>query len=302
MTLMNSDESAKESSPFKVGTSDNFMEFVFDESNTHPVVVEFWTSMSDTCQQLRKKLEHVAKSYQEKLSFVSINIEEAPDIAHKLRIQAVPTVIVFKEGRPVDGFTGLQPENRLKAFLERLASQTVSPMEHHLEEAGSLIKRGDIVGAMNLYNQVLGEHPDNAKALIGLGQCYFAMQDLKRAKTYLTLVKDGDGAHKFPEYISLKSALELYGETIVTEKVEILQKKVLKNPQDLEAHFNLSMAFYRQGDYNEALEQLFIILSHDRTWNDYAAQKKLLKLFEVFGPEDPLTIQGRKRLSTIVFS
>jgi putative thioredoxin len=235
---------------------------------------------------------------------VKVNIDENPEIAQQLRIQSIPAVFAFKGGRPVDGFLGALPESQVRAFVQRLAGPSATPQASAgvdlVKHAKTLLDGGDPAGAAQVFARVLQEQPGDPAAIAGLARCYLAARDLERAKETLTLTPPE--ARNAPEIVSAQAMLQLAEEASKVGDPEAFAARLAANPKDHEARYGLAMAMVARGEREAAVDGLLEIVRRDRTWNDEAARKKLLTLFEAFGADDPLTQTGRRRLSSILFS
>jgi putative thioredoxin len=234
---------------------------------------------------------------------VKVNIDENPEIAQQLRIQSIPTVYAFKNGQPVDGFMGAIPESQVKTFVQGLIAGAGAPEaeeDDSLQKADEALSRHDLAAAAQLYGQVLQEDPGHPKAVAGLARCYLESGDLERAKKSLGLVRP-DGATD--EAIrAVQAEVSLKEKAAASDDTAILRAKLEADPSDLQARFDLAIAADAKGRREEAIDHLLEIVKRDRKWNEDAARKQLVTLFEAMGPTDPRTIAARRRLSSLLFS
>jgi putative thioredoxin len=285
----------------KDGTSASFAKDVIDASRGALVLVDFWAAWCGPCKQLTPILEKVVKSYAGKVRLVKINTDEHPAIAGQLRIQSLPTVYAFRDGRPLDGFMGALPESQVRAFIDRLLGEDAdSDLAGVLEAAEAALDEGDLQGAAEAFAAVLQEDQQNAQALAGLARCYLASGDAARAEQTLALVPP-DKQTSTPVQ-SARAALELAKAAGKSDNSAELEQRLAANPADHQTRFDLAVALAARGRKDEALDHLLEIVRRDRTWNEEAARKQLVQLFDAWGPKDPSTIDGRRRLSSILFS
>jgi putative thioredoxin len=234
-----------------------------------------------------------------------VNIDENPQIAQQLRVQSIPAVFAFVGGRPVDGFVGALPESQLREFAKRLQAdggpdEEAAAIADALAQAQKLLEAGDSGTASAIFGQILQHQNDNPAAIAGLARCYLKDGDLARAKELLEKVP-AEKANA-PELVAARSALELAEQAKESGPIDELKRKLEAAPADHQTRFDLANALYASGQQEEAINQLLDIMRRARAWNEEAARKQLLKLFEALGPTNPLTQSGRRRLSSLLFS
>ena len=282
-------------------TTQGFMKDVIEESKHQPVLVDFWAPWCGPCKQLTPVLEKAVKAAKGKVKLTKMNIDEHPAIPGQMGIQSIPAVIAFSNGQPVDGFMGALPESQVMAFLERITKGAVGAEEKDLLKiADTTLAEGNAAGAAELYAQILAEDSSNVQALAGLARCYVGTGALDQAKQTLALVpeaKRNDAA-----VAAARAALEIAEQAKSIGPVADLEQKVLANPLDHQARFDLAVALNANGKREDAVKHLMEIVKRDRKWNDDGARKQLVQFFEAWGGTDPATVEGRKRLSSLLFS
>ncbi|HEX7966658.1 MAG TPA: thioredoxin [Stellaceae bacterium] len=287
----------------KNGSTQSFMADVIDASHEAAVVVDFWAPWCGPCKQLGPALEKAVRDAKGAVRLVKIDIDQNPELAQQMRIQSIPAVYAFKDGRPVDGFVGALPDSQVKQFVARLAGGAAGPSP--IEEAVALGKEalaaGDAPRAANIFGQVLQHEPGNAEAIAGLARTAIARKDYAKARQLLD--RAPPEAAKHAEVAAARTALELAeaGEKAKGDLVE-LRLRLERDPKDHQARLDLAAALFASGERDKAVDELLDLVRRDRQWNDQAARKQLLKYFEAMGPTDPLTVSARKRLSSILFS
>jgi putative thioredoxin len=285
----------------KETTTQTFVKDVVEESKRQPVLIDFWAPWCGPCKQLTPVLEKAVRAAKGKVKLVKMNIDEHPAIPGQMGIQSIPAVIAFVNGQPADGFMGALPESQVVAFLERLTKgQIGGEAKDLLAAADAALADGDPAGAADLYAQLLAEDNTNVQALAGLTRCYVETGATEQAKQTLALVPDSK--HNDPSFVAAKAAVDLAEQAKSLGPITELEQKVAANPLDHQARFDLALALNGKGRRLDALEQLISIVKRDRKWNDDGARKQLVQFFDAWGPTEEATIEGRKRLSSILFA
>jgi putative thioredoxin len=282
-------------------TTAGFRQDVIAESMKQPVLVDFWAPWCGPCKQLTPVIEKAVKAAGGKVKLVKMNIDEHPQIPGQLGIQSIPAVIAFQRGQPVDGFMGALPDSQVKGFIERLVGPVgASAAEDLLAEAEAAAAAGDATGAAELYAAVLAQEPDNASAIGALAKLHLDLGDIDGAKRFLAMApagKENDSA-----IAGVRAAIDLAEQAASLGDVGQLQQQVAANPRDHQARFDLALALNARGKREEAVDQLIEIVRRDRNWNEDGARKQLVQFFEAWGPMDEMTIAGRRKLSSVLFS
>lgn len=282
-------------------TTPTFARDVLDASMQVPVIVDFWAPWCGPCKQLTPVLEKLVLAARGAVRLVKMNIDDHPEVAQQLRVQSIPAVFAFKGGRPVDGFMGALPESQVRAFIERLAGGVgPSPAEEMIEAGQAALEARDLSAAAQAFANAIQLEPGMPAAVAGLARCYIESGDFERARQTLGLVRPD--AKNDPEITAAQAMLSLAEKSADAGETAELEARLQANPKDHEARFNLALALNAKGDREGAVDQLLIIVEYDRNWNDQAARKQLVEFFDAYGPKDEVTLSGRRRLSSILFS
>lgn len=281
----------------------NFAADVIEASREVPVIVDFWASWCGPCKTLGPAIEKAVRNARGTVRLVKIDADKNQQLAAQLRIQSLPTVFAFRDGRPVDGFVGALPDSQIAAFIERVGGAAgPGPAETLLADADAALAAGDASGAGRLYSQALRADPASAPAAAGLVRALAGAGDAAAARrAYDSL---DDEMRKTSALEGARAALELAERTQGADAGEIgaLRARLAADADDHRARHDLAIALFGAGQREDAVSALLEIIRRDRAWNDEAARKQLLTFFEAMGAADPLVAQSRRRLSAILFS
>ena len=282
-------------------TTATFMADVIEESKTRPVIVDFWAPWCGPCRQLTPAIEAVTRKAKGKVRLAKMNIDDHPEVAGQLGVQSIPAVFAFVGGRPADGFMGAQPESQVQAFVDRLIGpQGPSESDQMLEAADAALAAGDLQRAAGLFAAVLQAEPDSAVAMAGMLKVYVAAGELETARQAAASLTDELRAN--PAIQAAITALELAEKAAALGNPAELEARLAADPDDHQARFDLALIHNASGRREAAAMALVEIVKRDRSWNEEAARKELLNLFEAWGASDPASIAGRRQLSRVLFS
>ncbi len=288
----------------------NFAKDVIEESKRQPVIVDFWATWCGPCKTLGPLLERLVKAAKGAVKLVKLDVDKNQALAAQFRIQSIPAVFAFRDGRPVDGFVGALPESQLKQFIDALVkggrggAQGPSQLDQVLAMAKEALNKGDAGTAASHYARILDQEPDNVPAQLGLTRAAVALGEIEQAKQMLEALPPD--AKKGPDYDAAKAALDLAERAAQAGAkagdLGAFEDRIAKDPNDHQARYDFALALYAGGHAESAIQHLLEIVKRKRDWNEDAARKELLKIFEALGPTNEFTVKGRRGLSAILFS
>ena len=282
-------------------TDQSFMADVIEASREAPVIVDFWAPWCGPCKTLGPMLEQAVLATKGKVRMVKVNVDQHQMVASQLRVQSIPAVFAFLDGQPVDGFMGAVTASEIKAFVDRLVQAAGDGgLDAALDAADQMLAQGAIADAAQTYAAVLGEEPENARAIGGAARAALAAGDREKARALLDaaparLAND-------PAIAAARAEIDLAEQAEGAGEAAELRARVEAAPDDLQARYDLALALVAHGDRAGAVDELLELFRRDREWNDGAAKEQLMKLFDTLGPKDPVTKSGRRRLSSMIFS
>ncbi len=300
MTLIGETAGPPAADLIKDATDATFMADVVEASKVTPVIVDFWATWCGPCRQLGPALEKAVTAAKGKVKLVKVDIDKNPAYAGQLRVQSIPAVFAFVDGRPVDTFSGALPDSQVKAFVDRVAKLGgggASPVDDLLDMARESLEIGDLGGTAQAYAHVLQMDPANLKAIGGMARLYQQAGDLERALEVLEMAPPDA---KDPEIVGVRAALALAAEA--PSETAPFERRLATDADDHEARLELAKALAGAGQMAQAADQLLEIIRRDRAWNEEAARKQLLIVFEAAGQMSEVARQGRRKLSAILFS
>ena len=300
MTLIGETQGQPAPDLIKDATDASFMADVVEASRTTPVIVDFWATWCGPCRQLGPALEKAVTAAKGAVKLVKVDIDKNPAYAGQLRVQSIPAVFAFVDGRPVDGFMGALPDSQVRDFVDRigkLGGGGISPVDELLDMARESLALGDMGGAAQAYAQALQMDPANVKAIGGMAKLYQQAGDLERAAEVLEMAP---ADAKDPDIQSVRAAIALAAEA--PSETAAFEARLAADADDHEARLELATALAAAGRLGEAVDQLIEIIRRDRAWNDEAARKQLLNVFEAAGQMSDVARQGRRKLSALLFS
>ncbi|MFC4624054.1 thioredoxin [Daeguia caeni] len=286
----------------KETTTATFQADVLVESRKQPVLVDFWAPWCGPCKQLTPILEKAVMEARGAVKLVKMNIDAHPAVAGQLGIQSIPAVIAFVNGQPVDGFMGALPESKVKEFIARVGgpSREESALVDAMAAARQMLDEGNFAEAAQIYSSILAAQPDNVDAVAGLASCLIEADELEKAREVLASLPDDK--KKAAQISAVETRIALAEEVRKIGDPVALEARLQADPNDHQARFDLAQVRNAQGRREDAANELLAIMKADRSWNDDAARKQLLKFFEAWGNTDKATLVARRKLSSLLFS
>ena len=281
-----------------------FMQDVVEASKEKPVIVDFWAPWCGPCKTLGPQLEEAVNEANGAVTMAKVNIDENQMIAGQMQVQSIPTVFAFFNGQPVDGFQGAISASEIKAFVDRVVAanggEAESGLDSAVNSAEQMFEEGDIESALETFSAILEEDTNNLKSYIGLIKCHLALGDLDQAEAILNGIPAE--ISQSPEVEPIHAQIQLAKQALDAGPIDDLQQLVEKNPSDHEARFKLAQALHGSGQIEEAVDQLLELFKRDREWNDEAAKSQLFVIFEALEANNPIVLNGRRKLSSLIFA
>ena len=285
--------------------TENFMSDVIERSKETPVIVDFWAPWCEPCKQLTPVIEKIVKEKNGNVILAKMNIDESPEVAQQLKIQSIPAVMAFSDGQPVDGFIGVQPEKNIAEFINKISSlKNSSTIEENIIAGKKYIDDDDLETAALVFSEILKIEPDNISAKSMLARCLLRSDQIDEAENIIKNLPAN--AENNQDFISVRSEVEIFKNTknnpISNEQEDELRGDIDKNPKNHQLKLDLAKLLLAKGENENAINELLKIIEFDPKWNDGEARKQLIEIFNILGNENILVIEGRKKLSSMLFS
>ena len=285
--------------------TENFMSDVIERSKETPVIVDFWAPWCEPCKQLTPVIEKIIKEKNGNVILAKMDIDESPEVAQQLKIQSIPAVMAFNDGQPVDGFIGVQPEKNIIEFINKISSlKNSSSIEENIIAGKKYIDDGDIETAALVFSEILKIEPENISAKSMLARCLLRSDQIDEAEDIINNLPPNSESNQ--DFVSVRSEVEVFknakNNPISNEQEDELRRDIDKNPKNHQIRLDLAKLLLAKGENENAISELLKIIEFDPKWNDGEARKQLIEIFNILGNEDILVIEGRKKLSSMLFS
>jgi len=282
---------------------DTFMDDVIEASKTTPVIVDFWAPRCGPCKTLGPALEAEVQAASGKVKMVKVDIDQNQTLATQMRIQSIPAVFAFIDGKPIDGFMGAKSPSELKEFVQKIADQASDDkgdLSEAITIADEMLAAKEYIDAAETFAAILDEDPESAVAYVGLFNAQTGAGKVIEANDLLENVPPN--LVNSSEIIALRAQLELSQQAAELGETSDLRSLLESNEDNHQARYDLALALFTAGDPKEAIQELLTIFRKDREWNEDAARKQLFKFFDSLGGEDPITLTGRRQLASMLFA
>lgn len=274
---------------------ENAKQYLIEESFVRPVLIDFWAEWCGPCKNLMPILEKVANEYAGAFLMAKVNADEMNMISSQFGVRSLPTVMLMKDGQPVDGFAGALPEVQVREFLEK---HLPKPWEKFVNEARAFISAGDFTAALPLLRQAYEDSKHNADIACLLAQCHLELNRIDNAEALLATIKMAD---QHAHYEQLMAQLELKKQAAKTPELVALETAYAKDPENLQCAYQLAIQYNAEATYRSALELLLGILRKDRNFAEGAAKKTFMDILAALGKGDSLAIEYQRKLFTLLY-
>jgi putative thioredoxin len=276
-------------------TEANAQAQLIDESFQRPVMVDFWADWCGPCKSLMPLLEKLAEEYAGDFLLAKVNADEQGMIAAQFGVRSLPTVMIIKDGRPIDGFVGAQSEAEVRKLLDKYLPK---PWDKHLVEGLQLQEQGDYAGALPVLKEAYATSNQRADIACALAETYIGLNRIDEAAEILGKVRLADQG---PDYQQAKAKLELAQNAEKAPEISALEQQLQAEPDNQEVKFQLAIQYSQHGYHREALELLLQLLQKNLSARDGEVRRIFTDVLAVLGKKDPLAVEYQRKLYSLLY-
>jgi putative thioredoxin len=287
-------------------TLENFKQDLIEASLTQPVLVDIWAPWCAPCKALAPVLERIEQHYEGRFVLVKLNADEVPELSGQLSqmfgVRSIPFCVLFKEGRPVDGFVGALPEEQICEFLDKhVHAADELTAQHDLAEAEAALNEGSVEDALNKLREAIHLDRNNTEARFDLINLLIQVGLLEEARAlYQEVAQRVEQPGGDARLAALGHCLTACEKSIDARDLDTLTLHITEQPRDFEARFEQAQIYFSQGDFTAALDALLEIIYRNKTWNEGLARKTYVAILELMTPAHPKNATPQAKTNSVI--